>query len=68
MEPTDAIKGRFYDKKFGGKDWREKENKFRGKHQKLYIEKFIGQPTKTPHQPSFYSPVRPTQHLTICRF
>jgi hypothetical protein len=29
--PTDDIKSRFYDKKFGGKDWREKENKSREK-------------------------------------
>jgi hypothetical protein len=50
-----------------GKDWREKENKFREEPKVLY-KKISRQTDKTPHHALLYSPFLGREHLTICRF
>ena len=56
--------GRFYDKKFGGKDWREKK-KNSGKKEPETSHRFIPPQTgEIPPFPCIYSPVDRMRHLT----
>jgi len=47
-EPTDNIKIRCQDMEFDGKDWREKENKFREKTKSFVWKNFSTNPQKPP--------------------